>query len=235
MLPKIEYPIYNIEIPTLKKNYNFRPFLVKEEKLLLMAKESENASDTLSAIKQVVNNCSIDNKLDINKLSIFDLEYIFIKLRSLSVDNKIKITYKDSEDEKLYDFEVDLNEIKVIYPDKISNVIKIGKTTGITMKYPSASLYDDKEFLELEKDYMFELIIRCIDNVFDGDEIYNISEYKKQEIEEFLENLDIKTFEAVNNFLMSAPKLEYTINYKNSLGNDRSIVLSSLNDFFTWR
>jgi hypothetical protein len=233
-LPKIEYPIYNINVPSLKKNYTFRPFLVKEEKLLLMAKESDNPSDSLSAIKQVVNNCLLE-KLDINKLSIFDLEFIFLKLRAVSVDNKIKVSYKDSEDNKVYDFEIDLNTIEVKYPENIDNVIKINDKVGMTMKYPSASLYDDKEFLSLEKDYMFELIIRCIDNVFVEDEIYNVKDYKRQELEEFLENLDIKTFESVNEFLMTAPKIEHTIEYKNEMGNDRKIVLSSLNDFFSLR
>jgi hypothetical protein len=233
-LPKIEYPIYNINVPSLKKTYTFRPFLVKEEKLLLMAKESDNPSDSLSAIKQVVNNCLLE-KLDINKLSIFDLEFIFLKLRAVSVDNKIKVSYKDSEDNKVYDFEIDLNTIEVNYPENIDNVIKINDKVGMTMKYPSASLYDDKEFLSLEKDYMFELIIRCIDNVFVEDEIYNVKDYKRQELEEFLENLDIKTFESVNEFLMTAPKIEHTIEYKNEMGNDRKIVLSSLNDFFSWR
>lgn len=233
-LPKIEYPIHNINVPSLKKTYTFRPFLVKEEKLLLMAKESDNPSDSLSAIKQVVNNCLLE-KLDINKLSIFDLEFIFLKLRAVSVDNKIKVSYKDSEDNKVYDFEIDLNTIEVKYPENIDNVIKINDKVGMTMKYPSASLYDDKEFLSLEKDYMFELIIRCIDNVFVEDEIYNVKDYKRQELEEFLENLDIKTFESVNEFLMTAPKIEHTIEYKNEMGNDRKIVLSSLNDFFSWR
>jgi hypothetical protein len=234
-LPKIDYPIHSIKVPSLNKNYSFRPFLVKEEKLLLMAKESETDTDFLSVIKQVVNNCLID-KLDINKLSIFDLEYVFLKLRAVSVDNKVKLSYKDNEDNKLYEFEIDLNEIDIKYPEKkIDNVIKITPKIGMTMKHPSASLYDDKEFLSLEKDYMFELILRCIENIFVEDEIYNVKDYKKQDLEEFLENLDIKTFEAVNDFLLNAPKIEHVIKYKNELGNERKIVLSSLNDFFSLR
>jgi hypothetical protein len=233
-LPKIDYPLYNIEVPSLKKEYKFRPFLVKEEKILLMAKESENSADSLAAIKQVVNNCLIDN-IDINKLAIFDLEYIFLKLRAVSVDNNVKLSFKDSEDNKVYDFDINLDDVKLTFPEKIEKIIKIGDTTGITMRYPSASLYDDKEFLSLEKDYMFELIIRCIENVFDGDEVYDIKDYKKKEIEDFLENLNIKTFEAINNFLTNVPRIEYVIEYKNSLDMERKITLNSLNDFFTWR
>lgn len=234
-LPKIDYPVYKIKIPSLKKDSQFRPFLVKEEKLLLMAKESENGADILAAIKQIINNCSIDSKFDVNKLAIFDLEYVFLKLRSISVDNIVKVSYKDNEDEKIYDFDIDLNKVEVIFPEKIDNNIKITNKSGIIMKYPSADLYDDQEFLTLEKDYLFELIIRCIESIYYEDQVYSSKDYKKEDLNEFLESLDIKTFEKVQKFLLSAPKLEHKIKYKNSLEHDREIVLSSLNDFFTWR
>lgn len=234
-LPKIDYPIYKINVPSLKKDFQFRPFLVKEEKLLLMAKESANPSDVLSAIKQIVNNCSIDKKLDISKLAIFDLEYIFLKLRAISVDNIIKVSYKDTEDEKVYDFEINLDKVKIKYPDKMDNNIKITDKSGIIMKYPSASLYDDTDFLNLEKDYMFELIVRCIESIYYEDQVYDCKQYKKEELNEFLENLNIKSFESIQNFLLTVPKMEYKISYENSKGNNREIVLNSLNDFFTWR
>jgi hypothetical protein len=234
-LPKLDHPIHTIEIPSLKKNFKFRPFLVKEEKLLLMAKEGGNETDVLAAIKQIVNNCSLDPKLDINKLAVFDLEYIFLRLRAFSVDNKIKVSYKDNEDEKVYDFEIDLDQVKVIFPEKIENNIKITSKSGISLKYPSAALYEDKEFLNLDKDYLFQLIIRCIENIYYEEEVYPAREYKKQDLEDFLENLDIKTFQKIQEFLINSPKMNYIIKYKNSLEHDREIVLSSLNDFFTWR
>lgn len=234
-LPKIDYPIHNIEVPSLKKKFKFRPFLVKEEKLLLMAKESNTESDVLGAIKQIINNCSLESNLNINKLTLFDLEFIFLKLRSISVDNKVKVQYKDAEDQKVYDFEINLDDVKVEFPEKMDNNIKITAKSGLTMKYPSASLYDDKEFLGLEKDYLFELIVRCIDTIYYEDNIYPAKDYKKEDLSEFLENLDIKTFQQIQNFLINVPKMVYKINYKNSLDHDREIVLNSLNDFFTWR
>lgn len=234
-LPKIDYPIYNINIPSLKKDFKFRPFLVKEEKLLLMAKESENPSEILSTIKQIITNCCLDKKLDIGKLALFDLEFIFLKLRAFSVDNNVQVAYKDKEDGKVYEFTVNLDEVKVKYPEKVDNNIKITENTGITMKYPSAALYDDQEFLNLEKDYMFELIIRCIDTIYFEDQVYECKEYSKEDLTEFLESLNIKTFEQIQKFLLNVPKLEYVLNYKNELGNDREIVLRSLSDFFSWR
>lgn len=232
-LPKIDQPIYNIEIPSLKKNYPFRPFLVKEEKLILMAKEGKSETEILSAIKQIVNNCSLDPKMDANKLAIFDLEYIFLRLRAVSVDNNVKVSYKDNEDEKVYDFEVNLDDVKMVYPDKANNRIEITDKSGIIMKYPSAALYDDKEFMALEKDYMFELILRCVDSIYYEDEVYSAKDYKKKELAEFLENLNIKTFQEIQKFLLTVPHMEYKITYKNEKDHDREIVLTSLNDFFT--
>ena len=235
ILPKIDQPIFNIKMPSNNENFKFRPFLVKEEKLLLMAKQSDNLSDVLTTIKQIISNCSLDKKFNIDKIALFELEYIFLKLRSFSVDNIIKVAYKDNEDEKAYDFEIDLNNVNVKFPENINNVIKITEKSGIIMRYPPATLYDDKEFLNLEKDYLFELIIRCIDKIYNEEEVYEAKDYKKEDLSEFLEELNIKTFESIQKFLLETPKLEYKINYKNSFGNDREIVLSSLNDFFTWR
>lgn len=234
-LPVVQHPIFNINVPSLKKEYKFRPFLVKEEKLLLMAKESQSETDIFTAIKQIVQNCSLDPKLDVNKLAIFDLEYIFLKLRSISVDNIVKINFKDFEDSKVYEFDVNIDDISVIFPEKADNIVKINSKTGIVMKYPSASLYSDKDFLNLEKDYLFELIVRCVDKIYDGEEVYEAKNFNKKDIESFLENLSVKVFDQVQAFLTSTPKLEYVINYKNSLGNDRKIVLNKLSDFFSLR
>ena len=103
------------------------------------------------------------------------------------------------------------------------------------MKYPSASLYGDQDFLNLEKNHLFELIIRCVDKIYDGEEVYEAKNFSKKDIESFLENLSVKVFEQVQAFLTSTPKLEYVIDYKNSLGNDRKIVLNKLSDFFSLR
>ena len=234
-LPKISYPTYTIKVPSTKKNVKFRPFLVKEEKLLLMAKESENNSDILLSIKQIVNNCCLDENFDNEKMTIFDLEYIFIKLRAFSVDNIVKVSYKDEEDGQNYEFEVDLNAVEVEFPEKNENNIKISDTFGILMKYPSASLYEDKDFLNLEKDYLFELIIRCIDKIYEGDNVFEAKNYTMKDLGDFLENLDSKTFVSIQDFLMNSPKLLHVMKYKNSLGNEKEIRLSSLNDFFTFR
>lgn len=235
MLPKITHPTHKIEIPSLKKKVSFRPFLVKEEKLLLMAKESEDPEDILTSIKQIVNNCCLDEKFNVNEITLFDLEYIFIQLRGISVDNIVEVSYRDSEDDKVYDFKIDIKDIKVNMPDKPNNVIKITDDIGIIMKYPPSTLYDDKEFLNSEDEHLFKLIIRCVDKIYQGDEVYEASSYSKEELSEFLEDLSVKVFEQIQKFFEETPKLSYTIKYKNSLDNKREIHLNSLNDFFTLR
>lgn len=234
-LPKISQPILNIEVPSLKKNYTFRPFLVKEEKILLMAKDSGDFADVLLAIKQIVTNCSLDPTITINTLTIFDLEYIFLKLRSASVNNTANIIIKDFDDDKDYEFEVNLNDVKMDFPEQNLNKIEVTKTSGIIMKHPSASLYEDKEYLNLQDEYLFNLIIRCIDKIYDANKIYESANYTVLELTEFIENLDIKSYEKIKKFLENTPRLKYTINYKNSLNADKKVELTSLNDFFSFR
>lgn len=232
MLPKIDYPIHNITIPSTKKKMKFRPFLVKEEKILLMAKESGDPADYLLSIKQVINNCCLEKGFVIDTLTTFDIEYIFLKLRAISIDNIVKMSFIDHEDNKNYDFEIDLNKIEVVFPDKIDNNIKITDNIGILMKYPTAELFSDKKFINESKEPLFDMIVKCIDKIYEGDTIYDAKHYKTQEIINFLENLDIKTFEMITKFLDNMPKLYHVINYINENGNDRKIEFKSLSDFF---
>lgn len=242
MLPKIEHPTVDIKIPSLDKQYPFRPFLVKEEKILLMAKESEESTDILKAIKQIVNNCSLDESLNISELCIFDLEYIFLNIRGFSVDNIVTVSYIDNEDGNLYDFEVDLNQVEVTFPESIDYNIPIDTNSGFIMKYPSAHLYEDDSFLESDKEHMFELIVRCIDKIYNGDEVYESKDLSLDEIRDFLDSLDLKTFTKVQNFLTNIPKIEYVLDYEIEVGKGeeivkkpKQIILRSLNDFFAWR
>lgn len=235
-LPKIEYPISEFEVPSLKKNYKFRPMLVKEEKILLMAKTSEDDTDIFNAVRQVVNNCCVDPSLDIDKLAIFDLEYLFLKIRSISIGEMTEVSFRDTEDSKVYDFTINLNDVKVNFPEGISNTIKITDTSGFTLRYPPATLYSDKEFLGLEANKIFDaLVLKCIDKVYDEEKVYDSSLYKKEEIEEFVENLPVKAYEEVREFFGKVPAMKYEIKYKNSNGTERTITLRNLSDFFTLR
>jgi len=233
-LPKIEYPIFKIKVPSSRKEMRFRPFLVKEEKILLIAKASEEESDMLLAIKQVVNNCALD-EMNVDKLSLFDVEYLFLKIRAQSVNNIVSVTYKDNEDNTDYDFDIDLNDVEVKFPLNMEKNIKLSDTTGIMMKYPEASLYEDKEFLNSGEEAFYQLVLRCIEKLYDTENVYDVKNYTLKEIENFIDNLQITTFDKVRDFIINQPKLNYVIEYRNKLGNARKIELTSLTDFFTLR
>lgn len=233
-LPKIEYPIFKIKVPSTKKEMRFRPFLVKEEKILLIAKTSEQESDMLLAIKQVVNNCAID-KIDIDKTPLFDVEYLFLKIRAQSVNNVVTVTYRDNEDNTDYDFDIDLNDVEVKFPLNQEKTIKLSDTSGIIMKYPEASLYNDKEFLNSGEEAFYQLVLRCIEKFYDAENVYDVKNHTLKEVEEFVDNLEIKVFDKVRDFILNQPKINYVIDYKNKMGNQRKIELTTLTDFFTLR
>lgn len=200
-----------------------------------MAKTSQDSNDILSAVKQIVNNCCQEQNFDVNKLTIFDLEYIFLKIRASSVGNKVSLSFKDLEDEKEYKFEIDLNTVQVEYPKNAENKIQIDDQTGIIMKYPGAILYDDKNFLSLGQDALFDLMVRCIDKIYHGDEMFDPNSYTHEQLSNFIDGLDVATFEKIQTFLAEAPTMRHILTYRNSKGNERKIELTTLNDFFTLR
>jgi len=232
-LPKIDQPIFDMTIPSTGKKITFRPFLVKEEKILLIAQQSGNDTEIIRAIKQILNNC-VQEDLDIDGLAIFDLEYMFLKLRSKSVNNVVKLSYRDNEDDEIYNFELDLDTIEIKMPENVSSKIEITENVGMTMKYPDASITDRMKDFENEVDLMTFFIINCIDTIYDEDNVYVASEFSEKEITEFLDGLDVKTFEKIREFFEDIPRLYHKIEYKNSVGSERSIELTSLKDFFMW-
>jgi hypothetical protein len=232
-LPKIDQPLFDMIIPSTGKKVVFRPFLVREEKILLIAQQSENDSEIIRAIKQILNAC-IQDDVDIDSLAIFDLEYMFLKLRARSVNNVVKLSYRDIEDGELYNFELDLDTIEVKMPEVINSKIEINDNVGMTMKYPAASITDRMKDFDNEVDLMTFFIINCIDTIYDEDNVYVASEFSESEITEFLDGLDVMSFEKIRQFFESVPRLYHKIEYTNSLESKRSIELTSLKDFFMW-
>jgi hypothetical protein len=232
-LPKIDQPLFSMTIPSIGKNVTFRPFLVREEKILLIAQQSGSDTDIIRAIKQILSNC-IQENLDLDSLAIFDIEYMFLKLRSRSVNNVVKLSYRDNEDGEVYDFDLDLDTIEVKMPEKINSKIEVTDTVGMTMKYPTASITDRMKEFDNEVDLMTFFIVNCIDTIYDEENVYVAEDFSEQEITEFLDGLDVKSFEKIREFFESIPRLYHKIEYKNSIDNHRSIELTSLKDFFMW-
>lgn len=236
MLPKISYPIFTIKLPSTKKDIKIRQMLTKEQKILLVAKETGQIIEMLSAIRQVCNNCLETEGLDINALTTFDVEYLFLKLREISVSNISEQSYTDLEDQKNYDFEIDLSKIEILFPeDAPSNTVQINDLVSIVLKYPQAKIYDDEElFNEESGDVTDKIAVYCLDKVFVGDNVIECNLQTKEEIKQFIDNLDLKSFDKIRKFIEKLPKLYHEISYKNSLDHDRKIVLTALNDFFTF-
>lgn len=229
-LPKISTPILSFVIPSTQEIKKFRPFLVKEEKILLLAQQGED-NDSLTALKQVITNCCHDT-IDVDKLTTFDIEYLFLKLRSKSVNNVVKLRYRDKEDDKIYDFEVNLDEVEIKIDPEHSNKIQINEELGMIMKYPDVNLTTAIGQVETADDLFTKVVVYCIDSIYDKEKVYSPAEYTEEELIEFIDQLDHATFEKIQKFFDTMPKLYHELKYTNEMGNDRTIRLESVKDFF---
>ena len=229
-LPKIDSPIFQLKLISIDIPVKFRPFTVKEEKILLIAEESKENSDILSAIKQVINNCCISD-IDIDKLPIFDIEYFFLQLRSKSVNNITTLKYKDKKDEIVREFDVNLDEIKPTVDSNHSNIIKITDKITVQFKYPSISMAI--KINKLQNATNVEYLAECLDKVYEEDEVYEASNFKFEERVDFINSLNSKMFDQImNTFIKTMPKLSHTLEYENKEGEKRTIVLEGYRSFF---
>lgn len=234
MLPKIDKPLVEINVPSLKKQLKFRPFTVKEEKILLVAQMERNEKSIILAIKQVINNCCQEPNFDVDKLATFDLEYLFLKLRSRSINNIIEVSYRDNEDDKVYDFEINLDEVEMLQNSEVPNTIEVDENIGIKMKYPTVNIVDDAPTDATAGEVVEYLIRNCVESIYDHENVYPASDYTAEELSDWIDALDIETFNKIRTFFDSLPQMYYKIEYTNSLGNVREIELTTLSDFFTW-
>ena len=239
-LPKIKIPLFDVTIPSTKKDAKFRPFLVKEEKILLIAQSGGSKREMVNSLKQVINNCvtMLDGTdVDVDTLTTFDLEYIFLKIRSKSVENVVKLKYLDHEDEKEYEFEVRLDDIAIKYSPDHSNKVKINDDIGIVLRYPTASIintFDKEEDEDLsETEISIAMVKHCIDKIYDKEQVYLVSECAPGELDEFIDSMNVKAFEGIQKFFESMPTMYHKIEYTNSKGTARVIELTTLDEFFT--
>jgi hypothetical protein len=234
-LPKITQPLYKLEIPSTKKEIMVRPMLVKEEKILLMAKESDDPKDRLLAIKQVVNNCIQTEKVDIDNLAIFDLEWLFLKLRSMSINNEVTLEITDEDDEKKREFKVNLDDIKIDLSEEPDKTLPIGDKGGLLLRYPTAKLYDTLSSFDSEEEVLDALLMNSLDKLYQGEEIFDLTKETPENLKDFVENnIPATTYHKVREFLSKIPTMTYEIKYENDNKEEKTITLSGLNDFFTF-
>lgn len=232
-LPKIKQPLFDLKIPSLGKTVKARPFLVSEEKILLMGQQSGETKDIIFAIQQVVGNCIQDETVTVQDLTIFDLEYLFLKLRARSVNNIVEVSYRDPQDETKYDFQINLDEIDVVENPDHSNTVKVSDEMIIKLRYPKVEMMDKMAKINSEVDVFFEVLKYSIESIVVGDNVYKMADYPSQEQEQFISDLDVKTFKKISEFFNTMPRLKHEIKYTNKHGVERSIVLETLNDFFS--
>jgi hypothetical protein len=245
MLPKIDVPIYELTLPLTKKTVRFRPFLVKEEKILLMAMESNENDTVILAVKQILNNCCID-EIDINSLPVADMEFLFLNLRARSVGEVVELPYKcnhkitnDKDEEKecgnIVTLEVNVLEINPEIDPSHTNSIELADKMGIIMKYPSFKMVEDseksKDVTEVEK--VMNILIACIDSIYTEEEIFYAKDVSKNELVDFVESLTRDQFLKIQGFFDTIPKIKKDIHFEcGKCGYQEDITIEGLQSFF---
>jgi hypothetical protein len=236
-LPKIATPIYELEIPSLKKKIRYRPFLVKEEKILIIALESEDSKQIANAVKNVISNCILSKGVKVEDLSTFDIEYLFLNIRGKSVGETVDVLITCPDDETTQvPVSINLDEINVEENPKHSRDIKLDDTLTLRMRYPSMTEFIKNNFDSgdgVSVDDTFDLIISCIEQIYSEEESWTASDSTKKELLEFVEQLSSKQFKEVEKFFDTMPKLSHTIKVKNpKTGVESEVVLEGLSAFF---
>tara|TARA_R110000782_G_scaffold197794_2_gene286930 strand:+ start:646 stop:1344 length:699 start_codon:yes stop_codon:yes gene_type:complete len=230
-LPKLDVPTYSVTLPVSQQLIRFRAFLVKEEKILLTGKEG-SAKEQLQAMSQLLSNCVVSPE-DFNpgELTMPDVEYLFIQLRARSVQNIVDLKYKDKEDGKVYDFEVDLDEIYPTVHADAENQIQLNDTIGIELQMPTINTMTKLDVDNMEDtENVYKLIAECTVKVWDEEQVYD--DFTIPELVTFLKEMDIKMFAKMKDFFEMAPKLTHELHYTNSMGSERTIKLEGISDFF---
>jgi len=238
-LPKLDVPTYEIELPVSKKKIKFRPFLVKEQRNLLMAIESTDSATIHQCIFDILNNCTITESIDVNKLPVVDIEYYFINLRAKSVGEIVESRYRcnnfveDKECGNIMEKNIDLTKIEVKLPQGVNPEIQLTDKISIKLKYPEFGIVKDSLELEDISDLTFNMISQSIEHIFDGEQFYYAHEAQPGEMLAFVEDMNQEQFEKVEKFFQNLPKLKDKIELTcGKCGFHHTIEVEGLENFF---
>ena len=236
-LPKISTPTYELELPSTGKTVKYRPFLVKEEKVLVIALESEDNKQITNAIKAVLKSCVLTKGIKVDHLPTFDIEYLFLNIRGKSVGEELQVNIICPDDETTQvPITVALDEIQVEKSENHSNKIKLDKDLMMEMSYPSLDQFIKNNFdfnEENQMDQSFQLIASCIDKIYNEDEVWATADCTKKEVNEFLESMNSSQFKEIEKFFETMPKLKHTVSVTNPKTKVKSdVVLEGLASFF---
>ncbi len=232
-LPKIDQPLFELTIPSNGDTVKFRPFTVKEEKILLIAQESNDIDQVVLSIKQILTNCI--QEYDIAKLAVFDLEYILIQIRSKAVNNLLKFRVSDPDTEEMVDLELDIDEIEIVRSEDHKKIIPVTDTISLSMKYPSIDFIKvlrQGEDAEDQAGAMFDLMRDCIDTVVEGEDVYKIADFTTQEVTDFIDTLDGNVLNHIKEFFDTIPKMRFETKYKLEDGTEKTFVAEGTETFF---
>jgi hypothetical protein len=236
-LPKITTPTYELELPSTEKSVRYRPFLVKEEKLLVIALESEDTKQITNAIKTVIKNCILTKDIKVETLPTFDIEFLFLNIRGKSVGEQVEVNVICPDDnETNVSVSIDLDDIKVQKNEEHTNKIKVDPKIMMEMKYPSLEQFIKNNFdfnNENQMEQSFDLIASCIDKIYTEDEVWSAADVTKKEVIEFLESMNSSQFKDIEKFFETMPKLSHKIQIKNpKTGIESEVALEGLASFF---
>ena len=239
-LPKINTPTFELVLPSNGKKIKYRPFLVREEKILVMAMESDDMKQITSAIIDILNNCILTKTIKIEKLSTFDIEYLFLNVRSKSVGETVEVNVTCPDDgETQVQMEIDIDSIKVQKNKDHTNIVKLDNNLSMKLKYPSMNEFIENNFdasdtSRSEVSQSLDMITSCIDIIYNEEESWSSSDSTKKELSEFIEQLNTKQFKDVEKFFTTMPKLSHTVKVKNpKTGVENKVVLEGLASFFS--
>ena len=234
-LPKLDLPIYELVLPSTKKKVKYRPFLVKEEKVLLIALESNDEKNIREAVVQLLKGC-IQTRLKVDNLSTFDIEYIFLNIRAVSVGEQVemKITCTDDGETEV-GYTLNLQDVAVNFPKGHNNKIMLTDTTGVIMKYPAFNRFIDSNFAGkgVDQDNVLDIIAESIDQIFQGEEVFDQSTTSSKEFLQFVESLTNEQLTKLQQFFETSPRLEHKFKITNpKTGVESEYTISGLNNFF---
>ncbi len=238
-LPKINTPTYELELPSTGKKIKYRPFLVKEEKILLMALESEDMKQISNGIVQILNDCILTRGVKVESLATFDIEYLFLNVRAKSVGETVEVNVTCPDDgETTVEMEIEIDSIKIQKNKDHKNIIKLDDKYSMKLRYPSFDQFIDNNF-EVNEDVSdvnksLDMITSCIEMVYDEEESWSASDCSKKELTEFVDQLNSKQFKQIETFFTTMPKLSHTIVVENpNTGVESEVVLEGLASFFS--
>ena len=236
-LPKISTPTYELELPSTGKSIRYRPFLVKEEKLLVIALESEDNKQITTAIKTVIKNCILNKDVKVETLPTFDIEYLFLNIRGKSVGEEVDVNIICPDDnETNVTVSINLDDIKVQKNEEHTNKIRVDNSIMMEMKYPSLDQFIKTNFdfkNENAMEQSFDLIASCIDKIYTEEEVWSTSDVTKKELTEFLDQMNSSQFKEIEKFFETMPKLSHKLQVKNpKTGVESEVVLEGLASFF---